>query len=127
MGTIRFTKRPDRYACDVTAVVNEQGTGAHPRRQLPVGGFVFGGAVLAIVVRDRLSLLVEGPAVQTWFTVSVSITIQAMPFLVLGVVLSGAIAAFVSPGALARWRGRCPDERSSLSPSLARLAWPARV
>jgi uncharacterized membrane protein YraQ (UPF0718 family) len=53
-------------------------------------------------VRSAIRGLLDGPAVQTWFTIFVSITVQAMPFLVLGVVLSGAIAAFVPPGALAR-------------------------
>ncbi|MEY2478341.1 MAG: uncharacterized protein QOG87_3656 [Actinomycetota bacterium] len=53
-------------------------------------------------MRSAIRGLLDGPAVQTWFTIFVSITVQAMPFLVLGVVLSGAIAAFVPPGALAR-------------------------
>ena len=38
----------------------------------------------------------------TWSTIFVSITIQALPFLVLGVLLSGALAALVRPGWLAR-------------------------
>jgi uncharacterized membrane protein YraQ (UPF0718 family) len=39
---------------------------------------------------------------QTWTTVFVSITIQALPFLVLGVTVSGAVAAFVSPALITR-------------------------
>lgn len=58
--------------------------------------------------RDLLAPLIDGPAVQAWFTVFVSISVQAMPFLVLGVVLSGAIAAFVPADALARALPRRP-------------------
>jgi uncharacterized membrane protein YraQ (UPF0718 family) len=39
--------------------------------------------------------LFDDPALQTGATIFVSIVVQALPFLVLGVVLSGAIAAFV--------------------------------
>lgn len=37
------------------------------------------------------------PAVQTWSTVFVAISVQALPFLVLGTLLSAAITAFVPP------------------------------
>jgi uncharacterized protein len=43
-----------------------------------------------------------GSAVQFWSTLFVSIVIQALPFLVLGVVISGAIAALLPPGWLAK-------------------------
>ncbi len=39
---------------------------------------------------------------RAWMTVFIAISVQAMPFLVLGVTLSALIAAFVSPAALAR-------------------------
>jgi uncharacterized membrane protein YraQ (UPF0718 family) len=55
-----------------------------------------------------------GPAAQTWATMFVSLTVQALPFLVLGVLVSGAIAAFVPAGSLAR-----------LLPRRAALAVPA--
>ncbi|HSV65945.1 MAG TPA: permease [Mycobacteriales bacterium] len=41
-------------------------------------------------------------AVQTWATVFVAVCVQALPFLVLGVLISGAIAAFVPPAFFAR-------------------------
>ncbi|HVL80450.1 MAG TPA: permease [Actinomycetota bacterium] len=58
--------------------------------------------VAAVLFRDRLQPLFSDPAVRNWVTIFVAITIQALPFLVLGVVISGAIAAFVPPSWLAR-------------------------
>ena len=44
---------------------------------------------------DPLSGLVSDPRLQTWTTVFVSVLVQAVPFLVFGVVLSAVIAVFV--------------------------------
>ena len=44
----------------------------------------------------------DADALQSWATIFVAICVQALPFLVLGVVVSGAIAAYVPPAALAR-------------------------
>lgn len=63
---------------------------------------VLGVGVVLVWCRGLLAPLIDGPAVQAWFTVFVAISIQALPFLVVGVVLSGAIAAFVPANALAR-------------------------
>lgn len=65
-------------------------------------GRAFGPVVLAIpllvalAVRDRVPWLAHDN-VRLWSTLFVSMCVQALPFLVLGVVLSGLIAAFVSP------------------------------
>ncbi|MEY3734605.1 MAG: hypothetical protein RL347_1964 [Actinomycetota bacterium] len=53
------------------------------------------GLVLLIVGQRWLVGFFDNPALQTGATIFVSIIVQALPFLVLGVVLSGAIAAFV--------------------------------
>jgi len=53
------------------------------------------GLVILIVGQRWLVGLFDDPALQTGATIFVSIVVQALPFLVLGVVLSGAIAAFV--------------------------------
>lgn len=61
-------------------------------------------AVLAAAVLAR-PLLVEAlaaPAVATAATVFVAVCVQALPFLVLGVLLSAGIAAFVPPATLRR-------------------------
>ncbi len=75
-------------------------------------------AVGIAVFRDPLGALFSGPAAATWVTIVVSVTIQAIPFLVLGVALSSAIAAFVPPGRLAALVPR----RSSLAIPVGGLA-----
>jgi uncharacterized membrane protein YraQ (UPF0718 family) len=51
--------------------------------------------VLLLLVRNRLAGWLSGPGLQTWTTVFVSVMVQAVPFLVFGVVLSAVIAVFV--------------------------------
>ncbi|MBO3736955.1 permease [Actinoplanes sp. NEAU-H7] len=51
--------------------------------------------VLLVIFRGRLSGLVSGERLQTWTTVFVSVLVQAVPFLVFGVLLSAVIAVFV--------------------------------
>lgn len=57
--------------------------------------------VSAIVFRDELIAFVSSiPELQTGATIFLGVFVQATPFLVLGVLVSGAIAAFVSPRVL---------------------------
>jgi uncharacterized membrane protein YraQ (UPF0718 family) len=58
--------------------------------------------VAAAALRPLLQDLLDRPAVAHWATIFVSIAVQAMPFLVLGVGISAAIAAFVPAGFLPR-------------------------
>jgi uncharacterized membrane protein YraQ (UPF0718 family) len=58
--------------------------------------------VVVLVARRWLVGFFDAPAVQTWATVFVSITVQALPFLVFGVVLSAAMAAYVPPSFFTR-------------------------
>ncbi|MEP7020986.1 MAG: permease, partial [Pseudonocardiales bacterium] len=69
--------------------------------------------VLAAAAGLLLSGLLDRDAVANWATVFVAITLQAVPFLVLGVTISAAIAAYVSPTLLPR-----------LLPSRAQVAVP---
>ena len=48
------------------------------------------------------------PRLQQWSTIFVAITVQALPFLVLGTLVSGAVSTLVSPRLLARVLGRRP-------------------
>jgi uncharacterized membrane protein YraQ (UPF0718 family) len=57
------------------------------------------GAVLLGQIAGRF---LSEDAVQSWTTIFVAIAFQAMPFLVLGVLVSGAISAFVPPDLLSR-------------------------
>ena len=76
--------------------------------------------VVALYSRGMLSGSLNPVVLRTWTTVFVAIVVQALPFLVLGVLVSGAITALVSPAVLERllprsacwpcrarpWRGR---------------------
>ena len=64
--------------------------------------------VLAAVLQNWLGQLIDVPALRTGSTVFVAVCVQALPFLVLGVLISGAIAAFVSAPLLARVLPRRP-------------------
>jgi uncharacterized membrane protein YraQ (UPF0718 family) len=64
---------------------------------------VLAGCVLVAVARLRGEALL-----QTWSTVALAVVLQALPFLVLGVLLSGTVAAFVPPGLLPRLVPRRP-------------------
>ncbi|WSA12432.1 permease [Micromonospora sp. NBC_01813] len=48
-----------------------------------------------VIFREPLANAISNPRLQTWTTVFVSVMVQAMPFLVFGVVLSAVIAVFV--------------------------------
>lgn len=63
--------------------------------------------LVALLARGRVGVL-GGDDVRLWSTLFVSICIQALPFLVLGVVVSGAIAAFVPPDFVRRLLPRHP-------------------
>ena len=67
------------------------------RRRFHLGPleFLAIGAVVLVVLQPRLVVLFDQPALQTASTVFVAIIVQALPFLVLGVLMSAAIAAFV--------------------------------
>ncbi|OLB73381.1 MAG: hypothetical protein AUI14_26430 [Actinobacteria bacterium 13_2_20CM_2_71_6] len=89
---------------------------ARARRVPPEAGLLLVVVLIlaAVALRPLLTGLLAKPAAANWATVFIAVAVQAMPFLVLGVTVSGAIAAFVPPGALAR-----------LLPRRAALAVPA--
>jgi uncharacterized membrane protein YraQ (UPF0718 family) len=59
-------------------------------------------AGIIVVFPDQLSYAVRSPAIQNWSTIFVSVTLQAVPFLVLGVLVSSALAALVPASVLPR-------------------------
>ncbi|MDT3444102.1 MULTISPECIES: permease [unclassified Pseudofrankia] len=74
--------------------------GATGRPGIPVVALV---ALAAVAVPLVLRLVhADTPGVRAWCTVFLAVTIQALPFLALGVLVSGAVAAFVPDGALGR-------------------------
>ena len=72
--------------------------GRKPTRWKPTSIEVFiAGLAIFILTQHWLVGLFQAPAWQAGATVFVAIVVQALPFLVLGVVLSGVITAYVSP------------------------------
>jgi uncharacterized membrane protein YraQ (UPF0718 family) len=77
-------------------------TAAPPWRRITSLEVLCAVLVLALLAQGSLIQLLDIPAVRTGATVFVAVCVQAMPFLVLGVLVSALIAAFVSPLALRR-------------------------
>jgi hypothetical protein len=87
-----------------------RGTGGgsgRSRDELAVG-LVALVVVVAAVCRPLLERLLDRPAVANWATVFVALAVQAMPFLVLGVAVSAAVAALIPAGWLPRALPRRP-------------------
>ncbi len=63
--------------------------------------------LVALALRSRIGFFADDE-VRLWSTLFVSVCIQALPFLVLGVVVSGLIATFVSPDLVQRALPRRP-------------------
>jgi uncharacterized membrane protein YraQ (UPF0718 family) len=68
-------------------------------------GILLASAFSATLLRNAVT---SSAALSTAGTVFCGVFVQAVPFLALGVVVSGLIAAFVSPERLARWLPRRP-------------------
>lgn len=93
------------------------------QRRIPTLEIVAVLLVAAVVARPLLAGVLDDDALQTWSTIFVSITIQALPFLVLGVIVSGGVAALVPPAWIAK---AFPANRASAVPiaGLAGAAFP---
>ena len=83
------------------------GTNGAPLNEAPNGlrGPVLIAAMLLLLgwfIRPLLAPILDGPILQTWSTIFIALMVQALPFLVLGVIVSGAIAALVSPSLVHR-------------------------
>lgn len=96
-----------------------------PARGPRLGSLEFCCVVLlaAVVLRGPLAGLLDVPALRTGATVFVAVCVQALPFLVLGVLLSGLLAAVVSPAVLRRVLPRRPGAAVPVA-GLAGMALP---
>ncbi|GGM70662.1 permease [Thermopolyspora flexuosa] len=75
----------------------------------PLLPWVFAGLVVALFAgRSLFAPYLTSPALQTWSTIFVAVCVQALPFLVLGVLLSAAITALVPPSFWTRALPRRP-------------------
>ncbi len=88
------------------------------QRRVPTLELLAAALVVAALLRGTLESALDRPLLQTWATVFVALCIQAMPFLVLGVIVSGAIAAFVP----AEWFARVLPGNPALAVPVAGLA-----
>ncbi|MCW2919095.1 MAG: putative permease [Actinomycetia bacterium] len=64
--------------------------------------------LLVVALQAPIRRALSAPVMQSWVTVFVAVVVQALPFLVLGVVLSAIIAVFVPPSFFARVLPRQP-------------------
>jgi uncharacterized protein len=96
---------------EIDAQVSDEG------RDLTLPTILVAGA-MAIGVVLRATGLSYRPGVANWITVFIAVTIQAFPFLVLGVAVSGALATVLPPDLIRRALPR----RSALAVPVAGLA-----
>ncbi len=74
--------------------------------------------LLTVALRGPIRGVLSTPVMRSWMTVFVAVVIQALPFLVLGVLLSAIIVVFVPPGFFAR----ALPERPALAVPVAGMA-----
>jgi hypothetical protein len=70
---------------------------------------VAGLVVLALTGRPLHDAVAANPTLATAGTIFCGVFVQALPFLALGVIVSGLVAAYVSPERLVRWLPRRPS------------------
>ncbi|MGW5698395.1 hypothetical protein ACWEWX_48700, partial [Streptomyces asiaticus] len=58
--------------------------------------------LVVVVAQGPVRRALSAPVAQSWMTVFTAVVLQALPFLVLGVLLSALIAVFVPPSFFAR-------------------------
>jgi len=83
-------------------VPSDSGPGRPP---VSPGWLVAGLVVLCVLVRFRpggVGALLASPAVATWATLCVAVSVQALPFLVLGVAVSTVVTTFLPDDLLSR-------------------------
>ncbi|MDJ0961785.1 MAG: permease [Acidimicrobiia bacterium] len=96
-----MSNAPDSAVAAEAAVVHH-GDHTHRRPRWALGPWALLIPLFAaILLRNRVDFL-QNEEFRLWSTLFVSVVIQALPFLVLGVVISGAIAAYVSPDLVRR-------------------------
>lgn len=84
------------------------GDDSAPGRPRPWPLLFLGAAIVPGTVLYVVGRWMETPAMQAWRTVCLAVTVQALPFLLLGTALSGAINAFVPAHVFSRVLPRRP-------------------
>ncbi len=96
-------------AADAAVVGDQREPGAS--RRLGLAGVVWAYLVAILVSRQSFRYLFEDQVLRNWSTIFVSVTLQALPFLVLGVVVSATISALVPTS----WITRAVPRRTALA------------
>ena len=91
-----------------TAPTGSRAAATRRRRRLSSTDVLTVVLLVVLLGRPLLTGLFDSPAMRTWATIFVAICVQALPFLVLGVLLSAAIAVFVPASAFPRILPRHP-------------------
>ncbi|MFG2040128.1 permease [Dactylosporangium sp. NPDC048998] len=92
--------------------------GHRPRRRLLGVEILAAVLIAAVLARDWIGRAFAAPRAQEWVTVFVAIVVQAMPFVVLGTLLSAAIATLVPE----RFFARALPSRPALAVPVAGVA-----
>jgi uncharacterized membrane protein YraQ (UPF0718 family) len=82
--------------------VDEPGADRGQRSRINSLGVLIALLLLVAALQKPISRALSAPAVQNWMTVFIAVVTQALPFLVLGVLLSALIAVFVPPAFFTR-------------------------
>lgn len=101
---------PRRDTTDISDITGVAATEPSPKpgyRPGPLEALI-GLLLVLLLAQGAIASLFSAPAMAAAATIFVSIVVQATPFLVLGVVLSGLIAAYVPPSFFARVLPRNP-------------------
>jgi uncharacterized membrane protein YraQ (UPF0718 family) len=120
---MQHVERPGGVGVEQTAppsaVAGGSGARDRTRRRHPWGVELLAVALLAAVLaRGWISQAFTSPRAQEWITVFVAIVVQAMPFVVLGTLLSAAIATLVPE----RFFARALPSRPALAVPVASVA-----
>lgn len=91
---------------DIDVAVDEDV--AKRANRVGLAGLVWAYIPVVLIARGSFGYLFEGQALRNWSTIFVSLTLQAIPFLVLGTVISAAISALVPASWIARAVPRNP-------------------
>jgi uncharacterized membrane protein YraQ (UPF0718 family) len=87
---------------ETTEPVADKGPGPDEARHLNSPLLLTLLLLTAVMLQGPIRGALSAPVMQSWMTVFVAVMVQALPFLVLGVLLSAAIAVFVPPSFFAR-------------------------
>ena len=112
----------------MTRLDSDPEVAAPVRRRRRIGTLeVFTAGLVVLILGQRwIAEAFSSAAIANFATVFVSICVQAFPFLVLGVIVSGAIAAFVPPSFFTRFLPSKPAAAVPVAEVLVLMSVPSK-